>query len=298
MTLFTGDPVIDPFGNFPGTGINHIKISPSGDALLAAGSDGPGGIAALFSLDGSLITSFGNQLAPVFTANFSPSGIRIATAAYDGSVSQWTAGGQPIRKFEAEQAALCDAEYVGSTRLIIASDNGTTSLWSKSGNPKNDYSSAGTTRAVSVAPNGLLLASASDTGRVHLFNRKGDHLKSFNTGRARINSLRFSSNSKEILIGTYNGYAKAFNLDGKKQLAIKATADGITNQATYRPGSNQIATAGADGRVRLWNHQGDLLQTIAMPGSTTGIGAQSIAFNPDGTELYVAMTDLYLWTVS
>lgn len=298
MGLFDGDPLIDPFGSFPGTGINHIKVSPDGSRVLVAGSNGSEGIAALFSTDGDLITSFGNQLAPVFTANYSPNGGNIATAAYDGSVSQWTADGSAISKLQLEQAALTDAEYAGKQRLWVASDNGISSLWSRSGQLKNDFSSDGTTRAVTAAPNGKLLASASDNGEIHLFNQRGDHIRSFNTGGARINSLRFSSDSQQLLISTYNGYAKTFTLEGKKKLAIKATTDGITNQATYRPGTQQIATAGADGLVRFWSHTGTPLLSVAMPGSSDGVGAQSIAFSADGTDIFVAMSNHTMWTIS
>lgn len=298
MSLFNGDVIIDPFGTFPGTSIQHIKTSPDGSRLLAAGSNGAEGIAALFSASGDLITSFGNQLAPVFTANYNPSGNRIATAAYDGSVSQWSADGAAISKLQLEQAAICDAEYVGQSKLLVASDNGSTSLWSGRGTPRSEYMSDGTTRAVTTAPNGKLLASASDNGEIHLFDQQGDHLRSFKTGNARINSLKFSSNSKRLLISTYNGFAKIFTTQGKEKLAVKATSSGITNQATYRPGGNQFATAGADGLVKTWSSRGDLLSAAAMPGSDTGTGAQSLAFSTDGQQLFVAMTDRSLWTLS
>ena len=298
MSLFKGDPVIDPFGTFPGTSIEHIKTSPDGGRLLAAGSNGPEGIAALFSINGDLITSFGNQLAPVFTANYNPSGSRIVTASYDGSASQWSADGTEISKIQIENAALCDAEYVGPSKLLVASDNGSTSLWTGRGTQRNDYMSDGTTRAVTKAPNGRFLASASDNGEIHLFDQQGDHLRSFKSGNARINSLKFSGDSKRLLISTYNGYAKIFTIHGKEKLAVKATSRGITNQATYRPGSNQFATAGADGLVKTWSSRGELLNTAAMPGSETGTGAQSLAFSTDGQQLFVAMTDQTLWTLS
>ncbi len=298
MSLFSGDPIIDPFGSFPGTGINHIKISPDGSRLLAAGSNGNEGIAALFSTNGDSLGSFGDQLAPVFTANYSSDGTRIATASYDGTVAQWTADGVPIRKEAFEEAALCDAEYLSNGRLLVASDNGSTSLWSERGRELSNYNSAGTTRAVTAAPNGQRLASASDSGSIHLFNSEGHHIRSFNTGGARINSLRFSENSKRLLISTYDGYAKVFTLKGVEKLAIKATEKGITNQATYQPGSQMIATAGADGLVKLWSDRGEIMNSIAMPGSSSGVGAQSIAFTPSGEQLFVAMTDRSLWELS
>jgi len=298
MSLFDGDPIIDPFGTFPGTGINHIKVSPDGGRLLAAGSNGNQGIGALFSTDGDALGSFGDQLAPVFTANYSSDGSRIATAAYDGTVAQWTADGIPIRKQAFEKAALCDAEYLSNGRLLVASDNGSTSLWSQRGRELSNYNSVGTTRAVTTAPNGQRVASASDSGLIHLFNSEGKHIRSFNTGGARINSLRFSENNKRLLISTYNGFAKVFTLKGVEKLVIKATDNGITNQATYQPGSNHIATAGADGFVKLWSGGGELLSSIAMPGSSSGIGAQSIAFMPNGEQLFVAMTDRSLWELS
>lgn len=298
MTLFNGDPIIAPFATFPGTGIEHIKINPDGSRLVAAGSNGSQGIAALFSIDGDLITSFGDQLAPVFTANYSDNGQKIVTASYDGSVAQWSADGSAISKIKLEEAALCDAEYISSSRLLVASDNGSTRLWSTQGTLKSDFDSDGTTRAVTASPNGKRLASASDNGDIHLFNEQGDHIRSFGTGGARVNSLRFSSNSRKLLISTYNGYAKTFTLQGDKQLAIKATANAITNQATYRPGTNQIATAGADGLIRFWDSKGEALSSVAMPGSDNGIGVQSIAFSPDGTQLFAAMTDRSLWTLS
>jgi WD40 repeat protein len=298
MPLFSGDPLIDPFGSFPGTGINHIKVSPDGSRLLAAGSNGGAGIAALFNTSGEALGSFGDQLAPVFTANYSGDGNHIVTAAYDGSVAQWTSDGALIRKSGLEQAALCDAEYLRNGNLLVASDNGSTSIWTSRGKEQSTFLSDGTTRAVTTAADGKRLASASDSGNVHLFNSDGEHIRSFETGGARINSLRFSENSKRILISTYNGFAKVFTLKGVKKLAIRATDDGITNQATYRPGSNQIATAGADGFVRFWSARGEALNTVAMPGSSSGAGAQSLAFAPDGEQLFVAMTDRSLWELS
>lgn len=298
MTLFDGDPLISPLGQFPGTSVNHIKVSPAGRRVLLAGSNGSQGIAALFSTQGEMIGTFGNQMAPVFTANYSGDGRKIVTASYDGSVSQWSAEGDPISNYKLEKAALCDAEYLPGGGLLVSSDNGSTSLWSSKGKLRKDYMSDGTARAVTVAPNGKLLASASDNGEVHLFAERGRYLRTFQTGGARINSLRFSENGKELLISTYSGQAKVFSVSGKPRVAIKATPGGITNQATYIPGTERIATAGSDGLVRFWSRAGDPLMSVTMPGSGQGVGVESIAFLPDGEQLFVAMTDRAIWQLS
>ena len=298
MSLFDGDPLISPLGEFPGTGVNHVKVSPDGARLLLAGSNGSQGIAALFSIQGDVIGVFGNQLSPVFTANYSGNGQKIVTASYDGSVSQWTAQGDPISSDKLEKAALCDAEYLPGGGLLVSSDNGSTSLWSSKGVLRKGYMSDGTTRAVTVAPNGMLLASASGNGEVHLFAARGRYLRSFQTGGARINSLRFSSDSRDLLISTYTVRAKVFSVTGRRRVAIKATPGGITNQATYIPGSEKIATAGSDGLVRFWSGAGDPLMSVSMPGSGQGVGVESIAFLPNGDHLFAAMTDRAIWQLS
>jgi WD40 repeat protein len=298
MSLFAGDPVIAPLGTIPGTAVEHIRTSPDGTRLVTAGSNGSTGIASILSTTGDLITSFGNQLAPVFTADYNPSGDKIATTSYDGTVAQWSSEGTPINKIQIEQAALCDAGYVGQSKLFVTSDNGFTSLWSTSGKEKNHYSSIGTSRAIAIAPNGSLLASASDTGAIHVFRRNGNHIRSFDTGDARINSLEFSGNSKNLLISTYNGFAKVYTTKGDQKVAVKATNGGITNQATYRPGHREFATAGEDGVVYFWSRSGEILSAAAMPGSDNGVGAQSLTFSRDGQQLFVATTDTSLWALS
>lgn len=91
---------------------------------------------------------------------------------------------------------------------------------------------------------------------------------------------------------------------------------GAVHQAIFSPNQRQLATAGADGTIRLWSLETQALETvfswrdaenpltataIATPNAPTATAIVMIAFSPDGTQLAAIgrdSPDIHLWSVT
>ncbi|HEY9653896.1 MAG TPA: hypothetical protein V6C50_00250, partial [Crinalium sp.] len=91
---------------------------------------------------------------------------------------------------------------------------------------------------------------------------------------------------------------------------------GAVHQAIFSPNQRQLATAGADGTIRLWSLETQAIEkvlswrdaenplaatTIATPDAQTATAIVAIAFSPDGTQLAAIAqnsTDIQLWSVA
>ena len=77
--------------------------------------------------------------------------------------------------------------------------------------------------------------------------------------------------------------------------AITAGHDASVHDLAYSPDGNRIATAGADGAVRVWDSSsGKLIHTLPLP---SGVAARSVTFAPKGSLLAAGTSrgEILLW---
>lgn len=126
----------------------------------------------------------------------------------------------------------------------------------------------------------------------------------FDSQQGKIKSIGFTKNGKQIISAgtdregdTLIGRIKVWNLSGKQLAAWTAHQEGI-NYFSLNPNGKQIATAGADGMIRLWNLSGQKLNEQKAYDVIGGVN--HLNFNPDGRKLVAAGGDgkLQLWNVS
>jgi hypothetical protein len=98
----------------------------------------------------------------------------------------------------------------------------------------------------------------------------------------------FSPDAKSVLLGCEDGTLRLVDLDDQAA-ALKVPAhEGPVRAVALSSSGDTIASAGADGKVRLWNRfNGQPLRT--MTGHAGGVAA--VAFSPDGQHLLSAGDD-------
>jgi len=275
-----------PVAAFGGHGpVNGVAFSPGGTLLAAADADGT--VRMWNPATGRAAGApLGSGLGPPVTAvAFSPGGSLLAAADANGTVQRWNpatrrAVGAPLPAESGPGRSVTAVAFSPGGSLLAAADaNGTVRLW----NPATGYApyaplpaSTGTLYGVgevAFTPNGTLLASADADGTVRMWNPA--------TGRADGPSIRADTQPASTV----------------RDVLVKPGVTGVA----ISPRGTLLASADADGIVRLWNMATRKADGPSLPASTgPGTGVKAVAFSPDGTLLATADADgtIRLWNMA
>lgn len=218
--------------------------------------------------------------------DFSPDGQLIATASDDNTVKLWNRQGKLLHTLEGHRDRVYSVSFSPDSQIIAsASEDKTVKLWTREG--KWVRTLAGHTDAinrVSFSPNGQLIASASDDKTVKLWNQDGTLITTL-AGPSKLSSVSFSPDGERIVAGAARGFMVIWTrqdiswqqFESKKGVEHTKTVYDVS----FHPHRDLIASASADGTVKLWHPNGILIGTLSEGSEPV----ESVNFSPDGETL-------------
>ncbi|MEM6402860.1 MAG: WD40 repeat domain-containing protein, partial [Cyanobacteria bacterium P01_D01_bin.116] len=237
-----------------------------------------------------------------------PDGEILATANAHQEISLWNIfTGKRFKIFQGEHNCHITALAFNNTGNILAtgsaSADATIKLWDiNNGNcfwTLNGHNLI--IKSLAFSPDDKILASGSADKTIRFWNvDNGKCCQILQNHTDEISQIVFSPNG--ILISnSYDQSIKFWDIDKSKVIRTLQGFDNSIRSVSFHPESNILASAHRDGKIIIWNHITDNVETLhvtSLKGHKNFVA--SVAFSPDGKTLVSGSQDqtVKLWDIS
>ncbi|MGI8977634.1 MAG: WD40 repeat domain-containing protein [Pirellulaceae bacterium] len=276
--------------------VRVVAVSPDAKTALTGDTTG---IAQLWSLpDLKAAAALTGGKAPLFAAAFRRDNQQAALGDADGMVRLYgTVDGESAGLLGAHEGAVTGVSFhPNNAQMATSGADGTLRLWQLpivSPQPLAKHTAA--INAVAVTSDGLLSLSGGSDKFVHVLDHATGKPRSSVELPAPITALAAAPDNSTGVAATQSGTLHFFALaDGAVTAQIGAHPGPVSGVA-YKPQGGQLATTGADGKVRLWEIPAP--QKL-LSDHTAKITA--VALSPNGLLLATAAADksVRIWNVA
>jgi len=231
---------------------------------------------------------------------FSPDGLELAAAGFDGRVWLWPAAGGAPRQLEGHLDQVHALAYAPDGRWLASGGReGRVIFWERaSGKPARVLPAhRGRVTEVAFSPDSAWLASAGEDGALRLWEtRGGDAPRELERLGAELEALAFSPDGARLAAGGDGGALAIWELRrGRVTARLRGHRERVMELA-FSPDGRALASGGKQGELRLWDVPRGAPRA-ALTGHADGV--LGLAFSPDGRLLASSGYDrtLRLWSI-
>lgn len=273
--------------------VDAVAFSPSGHQILTGSEDGT---IKLWNRNGALVRTIYGHERPVKFVSFSPRDSNLLlSGSLDGTVRLWESNGPLIHTLPAHQYGVKTAVFSPDGNSILSGDGADTlRLWNLNGSLVQTLICPFSLAQASFSSDGQKIAAVGGQGEVMVWSVQGQLLLSASPRMGPLNTVVFAPDNQSLLLGARNGYIYLLDETGTVVMQLAAHAKEVYAALFVPPcpgcdyeAGELIATAGRDGRIKMWDLQGHELQNIKAHASPI----RALAIGADGHHLLSGSTD-------
>jgi WD40 repeat protein len=234
-------------------GVPAIAVSPDGTRLAGGGKDG---VVHLWNIaDGKELFKMAGHSGAVTGIAFNGNGQLLASTGTDRTLRFWNpANGQALAAFAAHGTEATSVVFhPGANLAASAGADGILKYWNlPPASPRplaGPHGEAVTSLALSADGATVVTGSADKLVRLAAVNN-GQLLRTLAGSAAGIDSVAAGGNL--VAAGAADGRLLIWQTQDGKVLANTPAHSGPVTSTSFLPGTGHLATAGGDGRVKLW----------------------------------------------
>ncbi len=286
------------------TAVQAVALAADGGAAAYGTAAGEVGLVRLGDL--TELSTLGNLDSPARTVAWSTAGNLLAAGSLRGALRIWdleNSGSAPRVLTDSGPAVLSLAFHPAKARLA-AGDAGGVTLWDLAENepmPVTPAAGNGSVRVSGMAwsGDGTILAAALGERGVALWTDPASRQPPRRLGAERdARSLAWSRDSRWLAVGRGGGTVALWRRDDFAADPLLLAGHGArVNAVGFHPRREVLASASADGSLRLWDVRQAETQAVSLVLEGHDHWVWGVAFSPDGDRLVSASADrtLRLW---
>lgn len=275
--------------------IFSIDWSSNGFQLISGSYDGS--VALWDFKSGKLIKRMEGLSENVYRVSFFDNDSKIISSGYDGKIRTWdVSSGKSLTVFGKHKDAVYSSDVSPDGKLVISADyTGKTLLWNVSAPhlAKTLEGEGETIFSVKFSPSGKYAVAGGYGKKIFVYSIPDGKLIRKITVTSPITSASFNSNGNGLTVSHYNGDVSVFSFPELEKIVSFPTHKGIIwGIDPFK--DDRLATAGYDGKIRLWKNilkkriknfaMGETM-TFSVDRSKNGVTASG---NEDGTVTLVS----------
>ncbi|NEQ97682.1 MAG: hypothetical protein F6K30_13350 [Cyanothece sp. SIO2G6] len=278
-----------------------VAFHPNGELLASGSADHT---VRVWSVTGKAIATCEGHRDQVFGVAFSPDGRFLLSASADKTIKLWRSrGGIPIRTFSGHTDTVFSVVFHPHQPIFAsASGDGSIRLWNITGGTIRTLRRGGNVYNISFSPDGTMLASSHNTGKIRIWRLDGTLLREIKGHDSDVFGISYDADGQALISASADGSIKRWQrlwglgaAPHRSRSTLIYQLDTPAFSVCSSPDGQIIALTAKDGRVRLCNLDGQLVQTFqGHRGMVYGI-----CFSPDGRLLASTGDDktIRLWNL-
>jgi WD40 repeat protein len=229
----------------------------------------------------------------VYSAQFSPEGMRVVTASADLTARVWDVRtGLPLTDPLPHWGRVESAQFSPDGRWVVtASDNKTAQVWdaqtgSRLTGPLRHDSAV---HDAQFSPDGLWVVTASDDNTARVWDAKtGKPLAEPLRHEGAVRCARFCIDGRRVATAASDKTARVWDVQTSKPLTEPLRHEGTVQFVQFSPEGLRVLTASSDKTARVWNAQTGkpLTEPLRHEGAVL-----SARFSSDGLRVVTASAD-------